>query len=563
MRINKTKYTTRHILKWLWSHHAPCRSRAVINMSIGLAQVGISLAFVEAMRQLTDIAVHNISGSLAIALAVIIALYIIDLILSITYTWTSAILGVKVQNMMQQKFFARILNSRWSGIGRFHSGDVLNRLFGDVSDIVRLMTEVVPNTLVIIVQFIASFCYLYIMDRSLAIIIICVTPVFLLLARFYLRRMRRIVRKIKDSNSALQAIIQESIQHKMVIKVLGQSAAMVTNLDKRQRLLRAQTKGRARFTVLSSIVRFTGFSGAYLIALSWAIYELYDGIITIGMFMAFQQLIFRIQRPMESMTRLLPVFVNSLTSSERLIELEELEQEDIDNPTMFNEPMGIRFENVDYRYNEKSRLVLEQFSHDFKPGSFTAILGATGAGKTTLIRLMLSLINPTSGNVKAYSATKNHIATPNLRCNFSYVPQGNSLFSGTIRDNLRMSNPEATTEDMNKALRIALADFVFDLPDGLDTVCGESGGGLSEGQAQRISIARAIIHPCHVLLLDEATSALDIETERKVLENIKTHYADTTIIFVTHRLAVVDFTTDSITVKKHEDKKDNTDNLRK
>ena len=230
---------------------------------------------------------------------------------------------------------------------------------------------------------------------------------------------------------------------------------------------------------------------------------------------------------------------------------------------MFNEPMGIRFENVDYRYNEKSRLVLEQFSHDFKPGSFTAILGATGAGKTTLIRLMLSLINPTSGNVKAYSATKNHIATPNLRCNFSYVPQGNSLFSGTIRDNLRMSNPEATTEDMNKALRIALADFVFDLPDGLDTVCGESGGGLSEGQAQRISIARAIIHPCHVLLLDEATSALDIETERKVLENIKTHYADTTIIFVTHRLAVVDFTTDSITVKKHEDKKDNTDNLRK
>jgi len=563
MRINKTKYTTRHILKWLWSHHAPCRSRAVINMSIGLAQVGISLAFVEAMRQLTDIAVHNISGSLAIALAVIIALYIIDLILSITYTWTSAILGVKVQNMMQQKFFARILNSRWSGIGRFHSGDVLNRLFGDVSDIVRLMTEVVPNTLVIIVQFIASFCYLYIMDRSLAIIIICVTPVFLLLARFYLRRMRRIVRKIKDSNSALQAIIQESIQHKMVIKVLGQSAAMVTNLDRRQRLLRAQTKGRARFTVLSSIVRFTGFSGAYLIALSWAIYELYDGIITIGMFMAFQQLIFRIQRPMESMTRLLPVFVNSLTSSERLIELEELEQEDIDNPTMFNEPMGIRFENVDYRYNEKSRLVLEQFSHDFKPGSFTAILGATGAGKTTLIRLMLSLINPTSGNVKAYSATKNHIATPNLRCNFSYVPQGNSLFSGTIRDNLRMSNPEATTEDMNKALRIALADFVFDLPDGLDTVCGESGGGLSEGQAQRISIARAIIHPCHVLLLDEATSALDIETERKVLENIKTHYADTTIIFVTHRLAVVDFTTDSITVKKHEDKKDSTDNLRK
>ncbi len=521
-------------------------------MCIGLAQVCISLAFVEMMRQLTDIAVGNISGSLALALAIIVALYILDLLLGIAYTWTSAILGVRVQNMMQQKFFARILNSRWNGIGRFHSGDVLNRLFGDVNDIVGLMTNVVPNTLVIAVQFVASFCYLYYMDRSLAIIIVCVTPIFLLVARYYLRRMRRIVRKIKDSNSALQAIIQESIQNKMVIKVLGQSAAMVSNLDKRQQLLRAQTKGRARFSILTSIVRFIGFSGAYLIALSWAIYELHDGLITIGMFMAFQQLIFRIQRPMESMTHLLPVFVNSLTSAERLIELEELEQEDIDNPTMFTEPMGIRFDDVCYRYNERGRLVIEHFSHDFKPGSFTAILGATGAGKTTLIRLMLSLINPTSGDVLAYSRSKCEKATPNIRCNFSYVPQGNSLFSGTIRDNLRLSNPDATTEDMNKALRCALADFVFDLPDGLDTVCGESGGGLSEGQAQRIAIARAIIHPCNILLLDEATSALDIDTEREVLQNIKTHYADTTIIFVTHRLAVVDFTTDSITVKRNE-----------
>ena len=166
--------------------------------------------------------------------------------------------------------------------------------------------------------------------------------------------------------------------------------------------------------------------------------------------MAFQQLIFRIQRPMESMTHLLPVFVNSLTSAERLIELEELEQEDIDNPTMFTEPMGIRFDDVCYRYNERGRLVIEHFSHDFKPGSFTAILGATGAGKTTLIRLMLSLINPTSGDVLAYSRSKCEKATPNIRCNFSYVPQGNSLFSGTIRDNLRLSNPDATTEDMNK-----------------------------------------------------------------------------------------------------------------
>lgn len=555
MRINKTKYSTRHILKWLWSHHKACRSRALINIGIGLAQVGIGLLFVDLQRRIIDIACGNIAGSLAIAIAYMVSIYVVDLLLSILYTWVSSVLGVKVQNMMQQRFFASILNSRWDGIGRFHSGDVLNRLFGDVSDIVRLMTEVLPNIVIVIVQFIASFWYLYVMDRSLAIIIICICPIFLLLSRLYFRKMRRIVRKIKDSNSALQAVIQESIQHKMVIKVLGQSMTMVEGLEKRQKLLRSQIKSRARFTIISRIIINFGFSGAYLTAFAWALFELQDGLITVGVLMAFIQLVNRIQRPMLDMIHFLPVLVNSLTSSERLIELEELELEDVGNPKMIDGPMGVKFENVNYKYSDNGRQVLENFSHEFKPGSFTAILGATGAGKTTLIRLMLALINPGSGKVTLESKNSSTEAEPNLRCNFSYVPQGNSLFSGTIRDNLRMSNPKATTEDMTKALNIALADFVFELPEGLDTKCGEGGAGLSEGQAQRIAIARAIIHPCHVLLLDEATSALDIETERELLENIKKHYSDTTIIFVTHRLAVVDFTTDSITIKRIEKKK--------
>lgn len=535
-------------------HHKACRSRAVINVLIGLAQVAIGLGYVELMRRLTDVAAGNMSGSIAFYLSLIVGLYVISFALEVAYTWVSALLGVKTQNIMQQAFFSRILNSKWKGIGRFHSGDVLNRLFGDVNDIVRLMTEVLPNTVIVAVQLVASFIYLYTMDRSLALLIAAVSPVFLLLSKVYMKRMRRIVRKIKDSNSNLQAIIQESIQHKMIIKVFGQSHNMVQGLEKRQSLLRSQIKGRAKFSTLASTIKRVGFSGSYLIALTWAAYELQDNLITVGMFMAFIQLIFRIQGPMQQMTQLLPVFVNSLTSSERLIELEELELEELGEPILLDKPVGIRFENVNYKYSDNGRLVLEHFTHDFKPGSFTAILGATGAGKTTLIRLMLSLINPHEGKVSIYSANRTETAVPNTRCNFSYVPQGNSLFSGSIRENLRMGNPDATTEEMHKALKIALADFVLDLPDGIDTLCGEGGGGLSEGQAQRIAIARAIIHPCNVLLLDEATSALDIETERELLENIKKHYSETTIIFVTHRLAVVDFTTDSITIKRNENK---------
>ena len=203
-----------------------------------------------------------------------------------------------------------------------------------------------------------------------------------------------------------------------------------------------------------------------------------------------------------------------------------------------------------YSYSDNGRTVLRSFSHDFRPGTFTAILGETGAGKTTLIRLMLALIRQNSGKVCLYNEKEEFNADTTTRCNFSYVPQGNTLFSGTIRDNLLMGQPGATEEQMRRALNAAMADFVFELPDGLDTVCGEQGGGLSEGQAQRIAIARALIRPCRVLLLDEATSALDVQTEHSLLENIKREFADTTIIFVTHRLAVVGFTSDQLTMHK-------------
>lgn len=272
-----------------------------------------------------------------------------------------------------------------------------------------------------------------------------------------------------------------------------------------------------------------------------------------GVLMAFTQLINRIQRPMLDAARLLPIFVNSMTSCERLMELEELPLEPEEEPILLDGNVGIRFNDVSYQYTDKGRTIIQHFSHDFQPGSFTAILGETGAGKTTLIRMILALINPSEGTAEAYSSTLNSQTqplSPALRSNFSYIPQGNTLFSGTIRENLLMGKPDATEEEMRYALQLAMADFVFTLPNGLDTKCAEQGGGLSEGQAQRIAIARAILHPCKVLLLDEATSALDVETEKKLLENLKQHFHDSTIIFVTHRLAVVDFTSDVIRMER-------------
>lgn len=550
MRLNKTKYPLRQILRWLWSHHKGCRVQAVTNVVVGLLLVGLGLAGVETLRRLTDIATGAREGDILAMAGLFASILVMELLLHIASTWVAAVLGVKTQNLMQQKFFARLLNGKWSGVERFHSGDVLNRLFGDVGDIVRLMTEVLPSAVVVVVQFVASFVYLYTMDSSLALILIVVSPIFLILSRLYFMKMRRIVRKIKDSNSALQSIIQESVQHKMVIKVLERSGLMVDKLESRQKVLRGQVKSRARFSIFSKTLINVGFAGAYLTALVWGLLQLQDGLITVGVLMAFTQLINRIQRPLLDMARLLPTFVNSMTSAERLMELEELPLEQIGQSKAIDGKVGIRFTDVTYSYSDNGRTVLRSFSHDFRPGTFTAILGETGAGKTTLIRLMLALIRQNSGKVCLYNDKDEFDADTTTRCNFSYVPQGNTLFSGTIRDNLLMGQPGATEEQMRRALNAAMADFVFELPDGLDTVCGEQGGGLSEGQAQRIAIARALIRPCRVLLLDEATSALDVQTEHSLLENIKQEFADTTIIFVTHRLAVVGFTSDQLTMHK-------------
>ena len=550
MRLNKTKYPLRQILRWLWSHHKGCRVQAVTNVVVGLLLVGLGLAGVETLRRLTDIATGAREGDILAMAGLFASILVMELLLHIASTWVAAVLGVKTQNLMQQKFFARLLNGKWSGVERFHSGDVLNRLFGDVGDIVRLMTEVLPSAVVVVVQFVASFVYLYTMDSSLALILIVVSPIFLILSRLYFMKMRRIVRKIKDSNSALQSIIQESVQHKMVIKVLERSGLMVDKLESRQKVLRGQVKSRARFSIFSKTLINVGFAGAYLTALVWGLLQLQEGLITVGVLMAFTQLINRIQRPLLDMARLLPTFVNSMTSAERLMELEELPLEQVGQARAIDGKVGIRFTDVTYSYSDNGRTVLRSFSHDFRPGTFTAILGETGAGKTTLIRLMLALIRQNSGKVCLYNEKEEFNADTTTRCNFSYVPQGNTLFSGTIRDNLLMGQPGATEEQMRRALNAAMADFVFELPDGLDTVCGEQGGGLSEGQAQRISIARALIRPCRVLLLDEATSALDVQTEHSLLENIKREFADTTIIFVTHRLAVVGFTSDQLTMHK-------------
>ena len=549
LKIPPSRYSARTILGWLWQAWRGNRTQAALNALIGLLSVVVSLGQVWAVQHAIDVASGAVRGSLYVAVGLMGALILCDFGLNIATTWVRNILGVKAQNRMQQRMLDRILRSEWHGRERYHSGDVLNRLEFDVSNVVSFLTETIPSTLSVVAMFVGAFCYLLSMDAVLALITVAILPVFIAFSKIYMGQMRRLTREVRTSDSKVQSVLQETIQHRVLIKTLENDEAMVGRLEGTQSELRHRVVRRTRFSVFSNLVLNFGFALGYLVAFLWAAVRMSERTLTFGGMTAFLQLVNKIQSPARSLTKLVPAFVGVFTAAERLMELEEDPLEEQGPPVRMDSPCGVRLSNVSYAYGDDGRKVLDNLSFNFSPATCTAILGETGAGKTTLIRLLLALLRPQNGTVTLYNDHEERTLSTLLRCNFVYVPQGNTLMSGTLRDNLRMGKPDATDEEMREALHKSCADFVMDLPDGLDTVCSEAGGGLSEGQAQRIAIARALLRNRSVMLFDEATSALDPETERQLLHNIlATH--EKTVIFITHRPAVVDYCDQTLRIDK-------------
>ena len=548
-KIPTPKYSARVIFKWLWRAWRGNQLQAILNATIGLLSVVVSLAQVWAVQHAIDVASGHAEGSIYWSVGVMAMLVLCGFALRICSIWVRNILGIKAQNRMQQRMLDRILRSEWTGKESHHSGDILNRLEQDVGTVVSFLTETIPNTISVVAMFVGAFVYLFSMDKVLAFVIVGIIPVFVLLSKLYIGQMRRLTRQVRDSDSKVQSVLQETIQHRMLIKTLESDSIMVDRLESTQSELRHRVVKRTAFSVVSNFILNAGFSVGYLIAFLWAALRMADQTLTFGGMTAFLQLVNRIQGPARDLTRLAPVFVGVFTAAERLMELEENPLEEQGDPIPLTAPCGVRLEHITYAYDDGDSNVIEQLDFDFYPGSCTAVLGETGAGKTTLIRLILALLHPNEGKVILYNQQEQRELSPLMRCNFVYVPQGNTLMSGTIRDNLRLGKLNATEEEIKAALEMSCASFVMELPDGLDTVCSEAGGGLSEGQAQRISIARALLRNRPIMLFDEATSALDPETERQLLHNILSHH-DKTVIFITHRPAVVDYCDQTLHLQK-------------
>lgn len=554
LKIHSSKYNITTLLSWLWIVGKGNRLQAGLNVVVGLMSVGISLVNVWAVQNAIDVASKHKVGSIYWAVAFMGFIILCDFALSITSIWIRSVLGIKAQNRMQQQVLERILKSQWHGKGLHHSGDILNRLEKDVSTVVSFITETLPNSISLLALFIGAFSYLMLMDSTLAMLIVAMIPIFILLSKMYMGRMRNLTAQVRTSDSKVQSIMQETVQFIMLIKTLDSIKYSVNKLKNTQESLRSKVIHRTIFNVFSNLILSFGFSVGYLLAFLWAAIRMMANTLSFGGMVAFLQLVNKIQSPARGLTKIVPAFVDVLTSAERLMELEENPLEQQGDPIYFDGQCGISLNNVSYAYDdEPTKDVIKQLSYNFKPGTCTAILGETGAGKTTLIRMILALTKPTKGKVCIYNNNKNKEITSLMRCNITYVPQGNTLMSGTIRENLLLGNLNASEEEIETALKNSCAQFVFDLPDKLNTLITEQGGGLSEGQAQRICIARALLRNCPIMLFDEATSALDQETEAQLLSNIM-HKNNKTIIFITHRPEVIKYCDDTLNIIKINDK---------
>lgn len=536
--------------KWLWKASGGFRIPVVGYALTGVLNVSVSLLFVFVCKHLIDIAT-GVSGD---ALNTYIAWMLGCLVAQLAFSaFRSCLVGrteTALQNELHRRLFVHLMESCWSGREKLHTGDMLNRLEEDVQTVTGALCGTIPSLFITLFQLGGALFFLSQLDIRLAAVVVCIMPVALLFSKGYVRKMRRLSREIRDTDSRIQSHLQENLQHRILIRTLEYTGQAVHRLVSVQTELWKKVRQRTDFSVFSRSMVQIGFMTGYAVAFLWGVFGLQKGTVTFGMMAAFLQLVAQIQRPMVDLSRQVPAFIRIFISAERLIELEELPQEQQGEPVRLEGEVGVRMEQVCFAYPESSRPVLNRFSYDFKPGSLTAIVGETGVGKSTLLRLILALLKPEEGRVVFYHGSREVEASPQTRCNLSYVPQGNTLVSGTIRENLQMGNPKATDEEMKRALYLAVADFVLDLPDRLDTLCGERGTGLSEGQAQRIAIARGLLRPGSVLLLDEPTSSLDSETEKLLLQRLSGQLYGKTLILISHREAIAQLCTSVVWMKK-------------
>ena len=528
---------------WIWRNMRGIRLNTVVRIFAGIGQVGLGLLMVWLCKRfIDDTVMKGETEDIVQMVLLLVATVLGGIVLRQLYYYLSISANVKQTNDIRLRIFSHLFQRRMFE-DELHSGDITSRLEKDVSSVSDACTSLLPQFVITGVQLIGAFLLMRSMDTTLAWALLVLTPILVSLGKFIARRLRDMTRDIREQDASIQMFVQEGMEHNAVLRSLESGEWVTGKLDDMQQDLKVKVKRRTRFTLIARSLLACSFGLGYLLAFVWGGLQLRDGVITFGVMTSFLQLVGQIQSPILGLLNMVPQLIHASASIDRLEELEKLDVEESSNEkNCIKGSLGIRMNDVSFRYAKGDHYILDHFSHDFRPGSRAALVGRTGAGKTTIFRLLLALTTPESGSIDIYSAHHSpdtvHPISPNTRCNFVFVPQGNTLMSGTIRYNLLIAKPDATEEELLHVLHMAVADFVRDLPQGLDTECGERGAGLSEGQAQRIAIARGLLRSGNILLLDEISSSLDEQTERTLFTNLFDNYPGKTMIMISHRPSI-------------------------
>ena len=532
--------------KWIFSYSKKYRWIVVFYAILGILGSTMSIGTAYVGRILINIVVGQQQDKLGMLVFIMVGMLLLSLALGSINSYINARISIYVNNDIQAGIFDRIMDARWKELSDYPSGDLLNRFNGDVGTIAANAINWIPNLIINIYTFIATFIVLWRMDYVMALIAFLSAPILLGLSRFIMRRMKEYRKRVLELNSKMMSFEVETFFNFDMIKSFGIFGYYSKKLREWQQRYKKFNLDYNRFEIKSNILLTLISSVVTMSAFAYCLYRLWTGQILYGDMTFFLQQRSALSSRFNTLVATIPGMLNSSVSAHRVRELMALprEEHDPEKADMLEAQVGegltVNMSGVTFSY-DKRKNVYENTDFRVSSGEIVAVMAESGGGKTTLIRLLLGMLDPQEGAVNLKSGSGDEFPmNSDLRRFFAYVPQGNTLFSGTIAENMRMVNEKATDEEVIEALKTACAwDFVEQLPEGINSVLGERGRGLSEGQAQRISIARALLRNSPILLLDEATSALDCDTEERVLHNIMESHPDRIIILSTHRPAAL------------------------
>ena len=531
-RENQYRYA-----RWLMQYSKPYMGRIALMMVFGISHTIVSLWMVQISKDIID----NATGGrqFLVLLVVYFALMVGMQAVGIISSLISAVLNEKFSFGIRKQIYDKIIRSHWMNVKEYHTGDLMTRLTSDAGSIAEGIIGTIPNIIILCVELLMVFITLFMYSPLLAVFALLVAPVAALSSWWLGRRLKKLQIKVQESESNYRSFLQESLANLLVVKAFSNEDHSLERLTQLREERFFWVYKRTKMGIASSTVMSMAFQLGYIVAFAYGAWQISTGQITYGTMTVFLTLVNRVQSPVIGLAQQVPRIVSVLASAGRVMELQDIPLEERLPEKIVSDNIGIDIDHLTFGYTDD--MVLDDVSVKIGPGEFVAIIGESGIGKTTLLRIIMSFMSNYSGKVDFFD--ENGISDPanaNTRRFISYVPQGNTLFSGTIRENIRMGKLDASDDEIWEALKLSAGySFIRELPDGLDTVIGERGHGLSEGQAQRIAIARAFIKKAPLLILDEATSALDEKTERDVISGLQNLVPRPTCIVVTHRKSIL------------------------